>query len=94
MTQLRKSYTITDDILVAKYTMAVAVNLTGVAAHRIRRFEEYGLCKPLRTDSRQRLFSDRDIQLIATIADLEQRGINLAGIKAILELKGYYASSH
>jgi DNA-binding transcriptional MerR regulator len=74
--------------------MAVAVNLTGVAAHKIRRFEEYGLCKPARTGSRQRLFSDGDIKLIATIARLEQQGINLAGVKAILEMKGYYASSH
>ena len=33
----------------AKYTMAVTVMMTGVAAHKIRKFEEFGLCKPART---------------------------------------------
>ncbi len=71
----------------AKYTMSVTVMITGVAAHRIRRFEEFGLCKPTRTASRQRLFSDHDVELIREISALENDGINLAGIKAILLMK-------
>jgi|GEM_PF-2844407 len=72
---------------IAKYTMSVAVMMTGVAAHRIRKFEEFGLCKPFRKGSRQRLFSDCDIELIQEIAALEKQGINLPGIKTILEMK-------
>jgi MerR family transcriptional regulator, heat shock protein HspR len=72
----------------AKYTMSVTVMMTGVAAHKIRRFEEFGLCKPARTSAKQRLYSDQDITLIKQIADLEQEGINLAGVKTILSLKG------
>lgn len=75
-----------DDNL-AKYTMSVTVMITGVAAYRIRRFEEFGLCKPARTDSKQRLYSDHDIDLIKQIYGLEQEGINLAGVKAILSMK-------
>lgn len=76
-----------DGKTIAKYTMSVAVMMTGVAAHRIRKFEEYGLCKPFRKGSRQRLFSDCDIELIQEIAALEKQGINLQGIKTILEMK-------
>jgi DNA-binding transcriptional MerR regulator len=76
-----------------KYTMSVTVMITGVAAHRIRRFEEYGLCKPCRTSSQQRLFSDCDVKLIQEIAVLEQDGINLVGIKTILNMKKTFNES-
>lgn len=72
---------------IAKYTMAVAVTLTGVAAHRIRRFEDFGLVSPLRSVGRQRLFSDRDIRVIRDIDSLEIKGINLPGVKTILGMK-------
>ena len=76
-----------DMMEVAKYTMSVTVMLTGVVAHRIRRFEQGGLVNPFRTGTRQRLFSDRGIELIKEIARLEDQGINMPGIKAILEIK-------
>jgi DNA-binding transcriptional MerR regulator len=72
---------------VGKYTMSVTVNLTGVAAHKIRRFEEAGLCNPARTDSKQRLYSDNDISLIKKISNLLQKGINLNGVKVILSME-------
>ena len=72
---------------VGKYTMSVAVMLTGVEAHRIRRFEQAELIEPARTEAGQRLFSDRDIELIKEIAKLEDEGINLQGVKAILEMR-------
>jgi len=71
----------------AKYTMAVTVMMTGVAAYKIRKFEECGLCNPTRTDSRQRLFADEDIEKIRQIALLEKEGVNLPGIKIILEMQ-------
>ena len=70
-----------------KYTMSVAVMMTGMPAHKIRRLEEFGLCNPARKGSRQRLYSDQDIDLIKEIAVLEQSGINLTGVKAILDMK-------
>jgi len=72
---------------VGKYTMSVAVRLTSVEAHRIRRFEKGGLLQPTRTETRQRLFSDHGIKLIREIAKLEDQGINIPGIKVILEMK-------
>ena len=73
--------------VVAKYTMAVTVMLTGVPAHKIRKYEEAGLCKPARTVSKQRLYTDDDIILIHAIANLEEDGVNLAGIKIILGMQ-------
>ena len=72
---------------VGNYTMAVAVRLAGVEAHRLRRYEESGLITPERTRGKQRLFSDNDIERIKEIARLEDEGINMEGIKAILAMR-------
>jgi DNA-binding transcriptional MerR regulator len=71
----------------SNYTMANTVRLTGVEAHRIRRYEEGGLLTPERTEGHQRLFSDDDIELIIEAAKLEDEGINVEGIKAILDMR-------
>ena len=72
---------------VAKYTMLVATMLTGIEAHRIRRFEEAGLLRPARTEAGQRLYSDTEIAVVREVAKLENEGINLPGVKAILEMR-------
>mgnify|MGYP000064709256 CR=1 FL=1 len=72
---------------VPKYTMGVVVKLTGVPDHRLRRYEEAGLLKPARTPAGQRLYSDADLEVIREIVPLEEEGINLKGIKAILALR-------
>jgi DNA-binding transcriptional MerR regulator len=69
------------------YTMAIAVKLTGVESHRIRRFEEGGLLVAERTEGNQRLFSQQDIETIRQAARLEDEGINVEGIKAILAMR-------
>ncbi len=69
------------------YTMAIAVKLTGVEPHRIRRFEEGGLLVAERTEGNQRLFSQEDIETIRQAAKLEDEGINVEGIKAILAMR-------
>ena len=71
----------------SNYTMAIAVRLTGVESHRIRRYEEGGLLSPERTEGNQRLFSEIDIEVIKEAAKLESEGINVEGIKAILAMR-------
>ena len=66
--------------------MSVAVMLTGVEAHRIRRFEVCGLLRPARPGG-QRLYSDPEIEFIMEIAKLENEGINMQGVKAILAMR-------
>ncbi len=67
--------------------MSVAVSMTGVDAHRIRKYEAAGLVTPARTSGGQRLFSDRDVSRIREIAGLEAEGINLKGIEVIIHMK-------
>ena len=67
--------------------MAITVKLTGIESHRIRRYEAGGLLSPERTEGNQRLFSENDIEMIRQVAGLEDEGINLEGIKAILAMR-------
>ncbi len=71
-----------------RYVMSVAVTMTGVDAHRIRKYEDAGLVKPSRTGGGQRLFTDGDIARIREVARLEREGVNLKGIEVILRMKG------
>ena len=71
----------------SNYTMAVTVRLTGVEAYRIRRYEEGGLLTPERTEGNQRIFSDNEIKIIKQAVKLEDEGINVEGIKAILAMR-------
>jgi MerR family glutamine synthetase transcriptional repressor len=69
------------------FTMAVAVKLTGIDPYRIRKYEEGGLLTPERTEGNQRLFSESDIEIVKQAAKLEDEGINVEGIKAILAMR-------
>jgi len=69
------------------FTMAIAVRLTGVEPYRIRKYEEGGLLTAERTEGNQRLFSESDIEIIKQAAKLEEEGINVEGIKAILAMR-------
>ena len=69
------------------FTMAIAVRMTGVDPYRIRKYEEGGLISPERTEGNQRLFSESDIEIIKQAAKLEDEGINVEGIKAILAMR-------
>ncbi len=88
LTAIEEYYRNVDIKNLAKYTMAVAVMMTGAAAHKIRRFEEAGLLKPQRTGNKQRLYTDQDIEIIRHIVTLEKSGVNLPGIKIILNMEG------
>ena len=66
--------------------MSVASNLTEVSEHRLRAFEAAGLLEPQRTQGGTRLYSDADLELIRTIAELSDKGINYAGIREVLEI--------
>jgi MerR family transcriptional regulator, glutamine synthetase repressor len=69
------------------FTMAITVKLTGIDPYRIRKYEEGGLLIPERTEGNQRLFSASDIEIIKQAAILEDEGINVEGIKAILAMR-------
>ncbi|MCP8969094.1 MerR family transcriptional regulator [Ectobacillus ponti] len=63
------------------------MNLTQLSARQIRYYEENGLISPARTEGNRRLFSFHDVDKLLEIKDLLDQGLNLAGIKQVLQLK-------
>src|SRR5216117_3122101 len=72
----------------AVYIISVAAELAGVHPQTLRIYERKGLVRPLRTPGNSRRYSQRDIERLQSIQDLTQdRGINLAGVKMIIDLQ-------
>lgn len=72
----------------AVYVISVAAELAGVHPQTLRIYERKGLVNPERTQGNTRRYSDRDIEVLRRIQDLTQdRGINLAGVKMIIEMQ-------
>ncbi len=72
----------------AVYIISVAAELAGVHPQTLRIYERKGLLSPSRTAGNTRRYSDRDIARMQMIQRLTQEyGINLAGVKMIVELE-------
>ena len=72
----------------AVYIISVAAELAGVHPQTLRIYERKGLLRPRRTPGNTRRYSDRDIERLREIQELTQRrGVNLAGVKMIMELQ-------
>ncbi len=59
------------------YPMRVACDLTGLTERQIRYYDTRGLVSPKRTAGKQRLYSQRDIEDLATVARLVATGYRL-----------------
>ena len=72
----------------AVYMISVAAELAGVHPQTLRIYERKGLLRPERTQGNTRRYSDADVELLRSIQELTQdEGINLAGVKRIMELR-------
>lgn len=71
----------------AVYVISVAAEMTGVHPQTLRIYERKGLVAPARTGGGSRRYSDDDIQLLRRIQELTESGLNLAGVKRVLELE-------
>ena len=71
----------------AVYIISVAAELAGVHPQTLRIYERKGLVRPARTAGNTRRYSERDIDRLREIQDLTTRGVNLAGVKVIMELQ-------
>lgn len=70
------------------YVISVAAQLSGLHPQTLRQYDRLGLVSPGRTSGRGRRYSARDIELLREVQRLsQQEGINLAGVKRILELR-------
>jgi len=71
----------------AVYVISVAAELAGVHPQTLRIYERKGLLEPARTGGGSRRYSDADLDLLRRIQELTEAGLNLAGVKRVLELE-------
>jgi MerR family transcriptional regulator, heat shock protein HspR len=75
----------------AVYVISVAAELAGVHPQTLRVYERKGLLDPSRTTGGSRRFSDGDLARLRRIQDLTAAGLNLEGVRRVLELEGEVA---
>jgi len=69
------------------YVISVAAELSGLHPQTLRAYDRLGLVSPGRSPGRGRRYSLRDVLLLREVQRLSQEdGVNLSGIKQILEL--------
>ena len=69
------------------YVISVAAALAGMHPQTLRQYDRLGLVTPRRASGRGRRYTRRDIANLREVQRLSQdEGVNLAGIKRILEL--------
>ena len=79
------------DQAMAVYVISVAAELAGVHPQTLRIYERRGLLGPARTLGGSRRYSDKDIELLRRIGDLTSGGLNLEGVKRVIELEAEVA---
>jgi MerR family transcriptional regulator/heat shock protein HspR len=72
------------------FVISVAAELAGMHAQTLRQYDRLGLVTPGRTGGGGRRYSARDVALLREVQRLSQHeGVNLAGIKRIIELESH-----
>lgn len=75
------------------FVISVAAELSGMHPQTLRQYDRLGLVTPRRTAGRGRRYSTRDVDRLRQVQHLSQaEGVNLAGIKRILELEDQVAA--
>ena len=71
----------------AVYVISVAAELAGMHPQTLRIYERRGLVSPARTQGGNRRYSDADIEQLRRISELAEAGMNLEGIRRVMELE-------
>src|SRR3954452_21610582 len=71
----------------ALFVISVAAELAGVHPQTLRIYERKGLVDPARTGGNSRRYSEDDIERLRRIQTLTNDGLNLAGVKRVMELE-------
>jgi len=80
---MNSPYEHSDDLPV--YVISVAAQLSGMHPQTLRAYDRLGLVSPGRSAGRGRRYSMRDILALREIQRLSKEGVNLSGIKLILD---------
>ena|SRR5258708_7918389 len=76
-------YELSDDMPV--YVISVAAQLSDMHPQTLRAYDRLGLVSPGRSQGRGRRYSMRDILALREIQRLSREGVNLSGIKMLLD---------
>ncbi|MBA3606177.1 MAG: MerR family transcriptional regulator [Acidimicrobiia bacterium] len=71
----------------AVYVISVAAELAGMHPQTLRIYERRGLVLPARTQGGNRRYSDADIEVLRRISELAESGMNLEGIRRVMQLE-------
>ena len=71
----------------AVFVISVAAELAGMHPQTLRISERKGLIEPYRTPGGTRRYSQEDIERLQLIQELTSQGLNLEGVKRVLELQ-------
>ncbi len=71
----------------AVYVISVAAELAGMHPQTLRIYERKGLLEPARTPGGNRRYSEADIDRLRRITELAATGMNLAGIRRVMQLE-------
>ena len=71
----------------AVYIISVAAELVGMHPQTLRIYERKGLIEPHRTPGGTRRYSDADLEHLGAIQELTAAGVNLEGVRRIMELR-------
>ncbi len=74
------------------FAIAVAAELAAMHPQTLRQYDRLGLVSPTRTAGKSRRYSMRDVMQLREIARLGAEGLNLEGIRRILELENQVAA--
>ncbi len=89
---MSNDFELTDDTPV--YVISVAAQLSGMHPQTLRSYDRLGLVSPGRAAGKGRRYSLRDILILREVQRLSQEdGVNLSGIKRILELESEWQRS-
>lgn len=78
---------VTVDESTPMFAIAVAAELAAMHPQTLRQYDRLGLVSPTRTAGQSRRYSMRDVVQLREIARLSAEGLNLEGIRRILELE-------
>ena len=71
----------------AVYVISVAARLAAMHPNTLRKYDREGLVSPSRSEGRQRLYSETDVQRLQIVRTLAERyGINLSGVRLVMDL--------
>ncbi|MDH3248015.1 MAG: helix-turn-helix transcriptional regulator [Acidimicrobiia bacterium] len=69
----------------AVFVISVAAELAGMHPQTLRIYERKGLIEPFRTSGGTRRYSQEDIDRLNQIQELTEQGLNLEGVKQVIE---------